>query len=125
MAFKSTSSAGTATPSSPMPATRSWSSNRGRDRDQRGDQMIQRRRRIVAQAGVDRRGLGDGAARRDQPVEALRLIEASDRAGVGVAGADARDDRERALDDVEVERGGREQRAEAQRIEVDARAQEV
>ena len=53
------------------------------------DQMLQRARRIVAPAGVHRRGLDDRAARRDQPVEALaRASRRPIGAGRRAAGAD-------------------------------------
>src|SRR6478736_8831602 len=62
--------------------------------------MVELDGRVVAQPGMDLGGLDDRARWRHQPVEALRLLEASDRSGVRIAGGDA-------FDGVEVRPDGR------------------
>jgi hypothetical protein len=57
---------------------------------------------FVADSGVDRGRLDDGAARGAEPVEALALGEAGDGAGSRIAGADARDGVEVLADEVDV-----------------------
>ena len=59
------------------------------------EQLIERRARLVTEPGVDRRGLDDRAARRDQPVKPLAAGQRRDRPAARIAGRDQRDQRER------------------------------
>src|SRR4051794_26396770 len=55
-------------------------------RGQRLEQVAQRGGGVLGHAAVDRRDLDRGAARGDQPVEALGRRQARDGPGAGVAG---------------------------------------
>jgi hypothetical protein len=56
--------------------------------------MIERSFRVGAEAGVDGRGLDNGAARRNQPVETVGLGPLTHRAGGWPTGADQGDERQ-------------------------------
>ena len=74
--------------------------------------------RSVADTGVDRRRLDDGAARRGEPVEALAGRELGDGSGGFVAIADAGHGFEVLADEVEV--GGGPERENAGGVDADA-----
>jgi hypothetical protein len=77
---------------------------------------------IVAESGVDRGGLDDGAARGAEPVEALALGKVGDGAGVWVTVADAENRVEVLADEIDVSVGP--ERGEAAGIEMHARLEE-
>src|SRR5207244_10640470 len=85
------------------------------------EQVVERRLRILVHAGVDVGRLDDGAARRDQPVEARALRESADGAPLAAPLADFRDGVEVALDHREID--GRRESLEPLAIELDAAAE--
>ena len=82
------------------------------------EEAVHGRRHIAGAAGVHRRGLDHGAARRHQPVEALASRERAERAGRGVARAHLDDGIERCADGGDV--GARVEGEDARGVELDA-----
>src|SRR4051812_36569521 len=85
--------------------------------------MIERRRRILAASGVNRRSLDDRAARRDQPVKALAWRQLADRSRRGAPRTHQRDTCEIRPHRFEID--ARIERQQSALVELDARAEEV